>query len=298
MLLAAEHVVGRLVRSHLALQASFISTAHALLRWTGEFWELRDLGSKNGTYVDDQRVAVGTSVRLGPGVEIVFGEASETWQMVDDRGPAPAAVPLDGGDASLMKSGTILVPTGADPLASIHAEGEGWVLEMDERTRPLEPGQEFEVAGRQWRFDCATGAAQTRASEIPWKRLSEVELVFGVSRNEEHVALKVRTGLIEQDLGERGAFYLALVLVEHRLKERDEGLNEPGWLEVHELLEMVPEYTSSSHVNVAVCRLRQLLHAAGVQDAPRVIERRRGQLRFGTDRVQILRESVGAEPLP
>jgi hypothetical protein len=295
--LSAEHVVGRLPLCHLSLDASFISTAHALLRWNGEFWELRDLGSRNGTYLDQQRVAMGSTVRVSAGTDIVFGEPSETWRLVDDRAPSPAAVPVDGGAPILMVSGTISVPSAGEPLATIYAEDAGWILEMDDLRAPIQPGEVFSVAERAWRFDCPSGAAQTRSSEQGSKKLDDVVLMFGVSRNEEHVSLKVRTGYGEKDLGERGGFYLALVLCEHRLKERDRGVSEPGWLEVEQLLKMIPDYTSPAHVNVEICRLRQLFHDAGFQDAPGIVERRRGRLRFGTDRAEIRRQPPPPGPV-
>lgn len=291
MVLSAEHVVGRLPLCHLPLDASFISTAHALFRWNGSFWEIRDLGSKNGTYVNEQRITIGASVHVKNGAEIVFGGASERWRLIDDRPPTPAAVPVDGGASSFMVSGTIPVPSADEPLATIYAEGQGWSLEIDHLRKPLEPGQQFLVAGRSWRFDCPSGAAETRATETRLKRLDEVSLAFSVSRDEEHVTLRLRSGPREQDLGERACFYLALVLLERRLAEQGQGQGqaEAGWLNLDDLLKMVPEYASSSHLNVEICRLRQVLHDAGIQDAPRIIERRRGQLRFGTDRAEILR---------
>jgi hypothetical protein len=289
VVLSAEHVVGRLPLCHLSLDASFISTAHALFRWNGEFWEVRDLGSMNGTYVNEQRITIGAPARVKPGAEIMFGGVSERWRLIDDRPPTPAAVPVDGGPPSYIVSGTIPIPSADEPLATIYAEGQGWSLEIDDLRKPIEPGHHFSVGGRSWRFDCPSGAAETRATETRRKKLDEVTLAFTVSRNEEHVKLTVRSGHLEQDLGERGCFYLALVLVERRLKEHGLGENEPGWLDMDELLKMVPEYASSSHINVEICRLRQVLHDAGIDDAPRMIERRRGQVRSGTDRAEILR---------
>jgi hypothetical protein len=241
---------------------------------------------------------MGATVRVGAGTDIVFGEASETWRLIDDRAPSPAAVPVDGGPAVAMVSGSIALPSASESLATIyHDEGDGWVLEIDEARRSIQPGELFSVAERAWRFDCPSGATQTHASQEGSKKLDDVVLMFAVSRNEEHVTLKVRSGLGEKDLGERGGFYLALVLCEHRLKERDRGVSDPGWLEVDQLLKMVPDYTCPSHVNVEICRLRQLFHDAGFQDAPAIVERRRGQLRFGTDRAEIQRQPPPPGPV-
>jgi hypothetical protein len=288
VMLAAEHVVGRLPLCHLAIPASFISTAHALLRWTGQRWELRDLGSRNGTFVDDQRVGVGSAVRIEAGARIVFGESSETWQLVEDGPPRVMAVALDGGECSVLRSGHLAVPSDGDPQATIFPDGEGWAMEVDDVRVALQPGQSFEVGGRQWRFDCPSGAPATGATENGLKRLAEVMLRFEVSNDEEHVRLVVEGPGATHDLGHRGCFYLAMVLLRQRLKEEDSSTPEPGWIDRERLLRMVPEYTSSSHLNVDICRLRQSLYDVGVQDAARVVDRRRGQIRFGADRAAIV----------
>jgi len=289
-MLSAENVVGRLPLCQLPLDPPAVSKAHALVRWNGTCWELRDLGSRNGTYLGQQRLATGVTMSVVLGADIVFGDAGETWRLVDDGAPTPAAVPTDGGPVSLMISGTIAVPSAEQPLATVCADGDGWELELDDVRRPLAPGEHFTVAGREWRFDCPSGAAPTHPAGGTWTRIGDLVLVFAVSRNEEQVALKLRGPRVERDLGTRGAFYLSLVLCEHRLRERARGVGEPGWLPVDDLLRMVPDYTSPSHVNVEICRLRQVLHEVGVEDAWRIVERRRGQLRFGTDRAEVLRE--------
>jgi hypothetical protein len=289
-ILATEHIVGRLPTSHLAIEASFVSAAHALIRWNGQFWEVRDLGSTNGTYVQGGRIAVGEAVRLKAGSEVVFGEPTETWRLIDDRGPTAVAIPLDGGEPSFLTSGTIAIPTPNEPLATIFGEGgsDRWLLEIDDAKTPIQPGQQFVVAGRAWRFECPSDAVSTRASGPLPRRLEEVSLVFEISSDEEHVSLRVEVQQAIQQLGQRASFYLALVLLRQRLAESRAGLAEPGWVEVDTILKMIPDYTSYSHLNVEIYRLRRLLFDAGIEDAARVIERRRGQIRFGTERAEIL----------
>jgi hypothetical protein len=281
--------VGRLPLCQLALDLPFVSQAHALVRWNGTSWEIRDLGSKNGTYLNQQRLAVGVTSPLVLGAEIRFGDLAETWLLVDERPPLPAAVPMDGTSASVMVSGAIAVPSSEQPVAVIYAEGDGWVLEIDDVRQPLTPGQRFWAADREWRFDCPMGAAPTNGTDAMRMKLDDLMLVFAVSRNEEQVALKLRKAHIERDLGTRSAFYLSLVLCEHRLRERTCGIGQPGWLDVDELLRMVPDYTCLSHVSVDIWRLRRAFHDAGVEDFARIIERRRGQVRLGTDHAEILR---------
>lgn len=273
--------------SNLLLDAGFVSNAHALIRWTGRSWEIRDLGSTNGTTVNGIRAVPGEPVRLSRGSRITFGGPAETWELVADEPPAPMAIPLDGGRPSVFASGVLPIPNDADPLAIIYHEGSQWFLEEGQEQSLLEPGQRFAVAGRQWLFECPALAAATAGSDAWRYDLESTTLVFGVSRDEEHVALSLRKGAATRNLGERSCFYLAMVLARQRLEDKLHGVSETGWLDVDSLLKMVPEYSCYSHLNVEIHRLRKVVFDAGLQDAVRLIERRRGQVRIGTDRVEL-----------
>ncbi|MFJ1755653.1 FHA domain-containing protein [Kitasatospora sp. NPDC088134] len=67
----ARLLIGRMTGSDLRLGDGTVSRRHAELRFEGGHWVLYDLGSSNGTYVNDRRVAGGTVVR--PGDRLRFG---------------------------------------------------------------------------------------------------------------------------------------------------------------------------------------------------------------------------------
>jgi ABC transport system ATP-binding/permease protein len=46
-LLTADHLIGREPTAALRLNDESVSWRHASLRWTGQIWELQDLGSSN-----------------------------------------------------------------------------------------------------------------------------------------------------------------------------------------------------------------------------------------------------------
>ncbi|HET9957769.1 MAG TPA: FHA domain-containing protein [Polyangiaceae bacterium] len=294
VLLSGEFVVGRLASCSLVLDTPFVSTTHALIRWQGDSWELRDLGSTNGTYIDGQRVAPGEAVRLSTGTLITFGHQSETWEVCDVTPPGPALVPMDGSEPLLLLDGVLAIHDGnGEVQGTVFYESSGWVLEVEHEKSPLLPGQTFTLAGREYRFDCPIGLAATQAStERPWY-LDETTLVLTVSSDEEHVQLELKTRGTAKDLGERACFYLALVLGRRRIEDRESQAAEHGWLPLESLLKMVPDYTNLSHLNLDIFRLRRLLGQAGIQDAAGVIERRKGQLRLGTDRIELRRKRDG-----
>src|SRR5262245_46817684 len=94
--LESEHLVGRSPRAALQLDSSFVSSQHATIRWVGDGWELKDLGSRNGTAVDGAPVPAGQAVRLHAGTTVSFGRAEQTWTLKDDSPPRAHVTPLDG----------------------------------------------------------------------------------------------------------------------------------------------------------------------------------------------------------
>lgn len=285
VLLSAEHVIGRMPSCRLCVSESFVSLAHAMVRYNGQHWELRDLGSTNGTLVDGKHAPPGESVPLHQGAIVSFGDERESWELVSAVPPGPAAIPLDGGEPRFLDSGVIALPDTRRPLATIHADGDRWLLETAEAQQALTPGQTFTVGYREWRLECPAAATSTNTSSEAL-RLSDVSLLFGVSSDEEHITLSIRTKKSQKCLGERACFYLAFVLARQRQEDRRAAVREHGWLDVETVLQQVPEYGSYSSLNVEIYRFRRLLSGAGIEDGARGIERRRGQVRLGTDRVE------------
>ncbi|MCK1797102.1 FHA domain-containing protein [Streptomyces sp. XM4193] len=63
--------IGRAPGSILRLTDHTVSRAHAQVRYTGQGWTLRDLGSSNGTWVNERRITGAVTVR--PGDRVRFG---------------------------------------------------------------------------------------------------------------------------------------------------------------------------------------------------------------------------------
>ena len=71
--------IGRGPGATLRLPDESVSRAHAELRYVHDGWLLRDLGSMNGTCVNDLRIT--TTVRVRPGDRVAFGavQFTLTW---------------------------------------------------------------------------------------------------------------------------------------------------------------------------------------------------------------------------
>ncbi|MDP9036094.1 MAG: FHA domain-containing protein [Myxococcota bacterium] len=274
LLLEPELVIGRGVTCALRLDARYVSAQHALLRWTGHRWALRDLASSNGTFVDGNRVKGGDEALLRRGARIAFGDVADEWELVDDSSPSVMVVPLDGGEPIVMEGDLLALPSADDPHATIYRGGQaGWCLEHADHSTDLSHLQVFQCAGRTWKFCCTedTCGTQRLAAE---KEVRHLSLAFSVSRDEQHVQLQMDCGGQSVDMGARACTYLLLTLARHRLQDERDGLPEGscGWID-HEDLAHDPRM-APPQLNIDVFRLRRLFAAEGVVDAANLIERR------------------------
>jgi hypothetical protein len=291
--LESEHAVGRAGTCALRLPTSYTSAQHAVVRWAADAWEVKDLGSRNGTFVDGVRLRPGEDARLHAGVAIAFGHPEAVWNLVDDEPPAAMAVPLDGDEPVQLEHGLIALPSPKNPRATVFRSPEGaWMLELPDRPPVQIAGREVvEVDGRAWKFCPSEGASKTSAagSLLP-TALKHVHLVFAVSRDEEHVRLAARWQGRTVDVGSRRHNYLLLILARRRLEDAHAGFGEPacGWVDQEDLgadPSMAPE-----QLNVSVFRIRKQFAAVGVLDPASIIERRQGTgtLRLGTEHIEIV----------
>jgi pSer/pThr/pTyr-binding forkhead associated (FHA) protein len=287
-LLQPEHLVGRASTCALRLSHRWVSAQHALLRWAGGRWEVKDLGSRNGTFLDGSRLKPGDEYVVRRGAKLAFGKVSEgQWEVADTSPPPAMAVPLDGGEPVQIDGDFIVLPSNDDPRVTIYRNQEGvWVLEhSDESSAPILNLQTFEVSGRGWRFCCAEESRTTALGPSPADlEVCHLSLAFSVSRDEEHVELQASSRGITFDLGARAHNYLLLTLARRRLKDAEEGLPHVtcGWIDQEELAHdpsMAPP-----QLNIDVFRIRKQFAALGVMDAANIVERRprTRQLRIGT----------------
>ena len=66
-ILMAEHLIGRGPQCALRLTPKYVSTQHAVIRWSGNGWELIDRASRNGTRLNGETVEPGRALPPGQG---------------------------------------------------------------------------------------------------------------------------------------------------------------------------------------------------------------------------------------
>ncbi len=290
--LRAHHRVGRAPDCDLVLAGAEVSGAHALLRWTGVHWELRDLGSRNGTWVDGRRMGPGESVPLPEGAGMAFGGAAHRWRLVDASPPRIQAVPLDGGEAVSLLDQFIALPDADAPLLTVYRNAAGaWVADQDGTVVVVADLATVEVGGRAYRLDLAGGVSGTVEAVEMRPEVAKLAVEFTVSQDEEHIELMMRAGGLRSELGSRSHHQLLLTLARARLEDRAEGCSaaEEGWVYQDDLLKMLA--TSFNKLQVHIFRARRQFGESGVLDAAEVIQRRpdTGQIRLGVPEILIRR---------
>jgi Inner membrane component of T3SS, cytoplasmic domain len=73
-LLKPENTLGADPENDLVLNDKLVSGRHARLRWDGAGWWLEDLGSKNGTFVNGERVVALAAQKVALGSKIQLGD--------------------------------------------------------------------------------------------------------------------------------------------------------------------------------------------------------------------------------
>lgn len=261
--LRGDTLVGRGERCDVRLGDPRVSTEHARLRWVDGGWRLRDLGSRNGTWVDGVRLEPGAEIGVGAGS--VIGFVGVTFG-VDAAPPAPFAETEDGvvgGDGDALFLGE---------RAVVYRDGDGWALDLDGEVGPIADGAVVDVAGARFRLSLPGVIAATLDAESAVD-LDDVVLVFDDG-------LVCETPAGARRLKPAAAHQLLLTLAKERVYDAAEGLaaGEQGWVEVADVCRWLDAH--ENRVNVDVFRLRKQLAEVGIVGAARVVERRPQQRRM------------------
>lgn len=286
ILLSPHHLIGRSRALSTTLRSADVSAQHVAIVWTGAAWTVRDLASRNGTWLDGRRLEAGEVAPLAKGAVLLLGSPSERLTLVDDAPPAPCA---RAGELLLEGSGELLaIPSPEEPVAVVLVDPDlGWILSMDDATSPVRDGQELVVAGTRWRLCLPESLDRTVEARNARAQTAEVGLLFKVSSDEEYVELTVRFAGKEHRLPARVHHYLLLTLARARQAEPELPETERGWVYTADLLKMLR--LSSNQLYVSLHRARKELDGLGLPPGFDLIERRptTHQVRIGTGDLQV-----------
>lgn len=290
MALAAHAIVGRSSACNVRLAEPRASAEHARLTYRDGVWTVRDLGSRNGTFVNGDRLERGGGRTLAAGDELVFGGAEATWVLADAAPPVAFARRLSDGALLPADGGLLALPSTEEPLVSVvEAEAGQWTVEADGTAHLATDGEIVSAAGRAFMLHLPTPLPATLEEQERPPALEDFELGLRVSSDEETVEVSLRGPDGVRVLSPRTHHYTLLTLARLRLRSRGEALSEAqrGWVSADDLCRMLG--MDEMKLNVEIYRIRREMASVGLANAAQLIERRRGsrQLRLATEHVVI-----------
>jgi hypothetical protein len=290
--LAAHCLVGRSSACTLRLDEPKASAEHARIAWADGAWCVRDLGSRNGTWVDGVRLDPGGSAKLAAGARIAFGHASEVWVLEDASPPVAMARRLAGDTMVAAEGGMLALPSADAPSACVIERSGAWVVEIDGQARRADDGEVIQAGGEAFMLHLPVAPSSTIDAAVRRAGIADAEVHIRVTADEEHVEVTVSWPGGAQVLPPRSHHYTLLTLARARLREeaaRPLAEGQLGWIAVDELCRALA--MDEGRLNVEIYRIRQDFGALGLEGAAGVIERRRGsrQLRFAAPRVKVTR---------
>ena len=291
--LRTEHIFGRSRLAHTFVGERSASMLHATIRWLGNRWELRD-HSRNGMVVDNRPTAPNKPIILKLGTVIDFcGSGLLSWIVDDLAAPGSVLWPLghDGPVLNLQSFNALPSEEERDVLIYTAPDG-GWICQRGAQSQILRDGDEIVSAGRRWCFLSGAAAEDTlELSRAMVINAANTILHFDVSLDEEHVSLQILSDALAFTLGERSHHYCLLTLARKRIDDAKRGYDEnaQGWIGVEILSKMLG--VDGSHINIQIFRARKQFAQALPVLTPAfdVVERRRGEVRFGNWAVRITR---------
>lgn len=285
--LGSRCLIGRHAACDVRVENPRVSTEHASVHWVGDRWELRDLNSRNGTFVDGRRLGAGERAVLAAGSAFSLG-GEDTFRLEDACPPVASARHGKSGLLRTAAEGLLVLPDDEHPEVSIFEDAGGrWVAEEGDETRLVADRDIVIADGEGWVLDLPSTAGATWEAGALLPTIDTLSLSFGVSRDEEFIEVTVVHEGGRTPLPARSHHYLLLTLARAALSDEASSAAERGWVDREVLCRMLA--TDPRKLNVDVFRVRKQLAALGVHGAAGIIARRAGtgQLRLGTHRVEV-----------
>lgn len=283
--LATRTIVGRNPMTQLWVKDRLVSNEHAVIWYEEGAWWVKDLRSRNGTFIGGHSLPSGEARALEEGDVLSFGPASDPWEFVDSGPPTAYAIHTETHRTLTAADDLLLIPDEEDPTVAVFSDGMGgWNIERDGELRAGNKVHEVEVDGSFWTLYLPFQNMSTWTETLATPSLPSLH--FFVSSDEEHVELEVRAESTVR-LPARTHTYFLLILARQRMRDREGDIPdaEQGWLHITDLCRMLK--IDRATLNQRVFRARQQLASTKQLAAADVIERRSqsGQLRLGSQRV-------------
>lgn len=277
------------------LDAPQISKIHASIEWNGSEWLLKDL-SRNGIWIDGKKISSQQNIAIQNGQLIQFVNKDLRFLVEDTSAPDSFIVAQHNRSGAIPLRELMLLPDDDSPKLALHLSPDNhqWLLEtLDEsaEVRELRHGDEIVLGDLRWTLHLTDKSnSPTVVIDSDWS-LDNFLFCFNTTQDEENTSLALSNGGNQCDLGERSHHYVLLHLARCRAKDELSGINEydQGWIDNNLLCrEMGMEL---AHINIQLYRLRKQLSDTmpDLVGINKLVERKRGKLRFGKASFQIFK---------
>ena len=240
--LGPRAIVGRELDSQLRLSDGTVGGKHALISYDPfRKWEILDLASKNGTYVDGVPLSH-PAVPLREKVFLRFGGSPDVWEVIDLSPPGPAAYCQETGQ---LRAGTseLILPDDAVRATRIAWDGSAWQLVFltSGEHQMVQDQEEIQIEDQSWQLllpDAMESDTYRVRRLVPEEGL---KLTLTVSSAPDVTVLEVGLAsggqMVSLSVQKHTALLLALVQARLADAEAGEQEDEQGWVRTETLCE-------------------------------------------------------------
>ncbi len=289
-----DHTFGRDPRCSTILCSSAVSRFHARFSWNGSEWTIRDLGSRNGTFVVGRMLSKGEWQPVKAGDHIIFGDIDEEYMLIDDDEPRSFLITCDKNNNEMRIPLTDLLPLPSvdNPLCTVfRGKYNDFFLENENGDIVhLEHGKTFTIKSINYHV-----ILSFRWEESPETNciegLSEPATIYldiAVSPDEESAEIVLHKGEEQYVLQPKVHFYLLAYLARFRDSQTQQLMHiqqnnsnsENGWVDCNSICKDL--MINREHLAQLVFRIRQEFKSCYPQIAEQIIDRHlRGKMRIG-----------------
>lgn len=287
--LRARSLFGRHPDCHVVVDHQKVSAEHAGLLWTSGGWELKDLASRNGTYVEGRRLAAGERVVLVRGTTFSLSRSAAIFELVDASPPEAMAIQKETGKAYIADRGILVLPNEYKAQVTLYSTSDGvWFIEKDSQVRPAVDHEAVVVGGATYVLEIPVRQDETLPSGQGVVPIESIALYFAVTPDEEQVEVTVHMTGEAKRLEAREYHYMLATLARARIADADAPVSLRGWLDRDDLCRRLN--IDLGRLNVDIYRARKQLASVGVHGAARLVERRPGthEIRLGVSELHVV----------
>lgn len=288
--LRMKTLIGRDASCDVCVDHPKVSHEHGSLRWKDGAWELRDLGSSNGTFVGTRRLGPGERAQLELGATFSVANSEVVFELIDDSPPAAAALHRATGKLHVAAGGILVLPSEDQPRMTLFASSDGkWSVEIEQEVRAVKNGEELVLGADTYVIEVPTATVSTVRSGVNSPMLESIRLKFVVAPDEESVEVTLFVGDKPRTLAPRRYHYLLVTLARAWLEDAGTSPSVRGYRDRDELCDKLD--IDVMKLNVEIYRLRKQFSEMGVQGAAGLVERRPGtfEVRIGITNIEVVK---------